>query len=284
MATHITGDKRKKVETPTLLDSAAKSVLEQTMSSNLDILKGMVTDDPVILRELAQDKSFLANLIRHAEHPSITRPCDEFETVCVMRCEEDAENIQCVTVLLKDMPGFISQCIWEHIDTKFMPCGDEAAIADEDKVLDLLEADCLRDFIDLSNANKETRNYILKHVYAYALKDDTAPSEKKGEKKGEEDEEDEEGEEGEEDEEDEEDEEGEESDEEKIVRLLRRDAATLSEDEENTLDDAFGECIDEFAEKMMEDKDNLWDLLTKAGTAKGWHVPYRFTIRINMCV
>ena len=70
----------------------------------------------------------------------------------------------------------------------------------------------------------------------------------------------------------------------KIVRLLRRDASTLSADEEEALDDAFGECIDEFAEKMMEDKDDLWGLLTKAGPAKGWHAPYRFTIRIHMSV
>ena len=68
------------------------------------------------------------------------------------------------------------------------------------------------------------------------------------------------------------------------MRLLRRDASTLSADEEEALDDAFGECIDEFAEKMMEDKDDLWGLPTKAGPAKGWHAPSRFTIRIHMSV
>ena len=160
-------------------------------------------------------------------------------------------NVESVTVCLQDMPGYISQCIKDHITKVCVPCGDESKVLVDTCELDLSEDTCLRYFIEsYAYENFSTRACVLKRVYSYALDDG----------------------------EDEEDEENEKT----IVRLLRRDPSTLDEDEDAKLDEAFSECIDEFAENMMADKKELWEMFTKAGPVKGWRPPCRFTVRIHM--
>tara|TARA_B110000046_G_scaffold164520_1_gene180172 strand:+ start:1910 stop:2944 length:1035 start_codon:yes stop_codon:yes gene_type:complete len=333
-----TTGKRKAVEVSSLLDYTAECVVQDAMDANLDMVKSLILKDGAILRQVATDDSFLAELIKHANELPFNRPVNNAETVSVVRCEEDADCTESVTMYLKDLPGFLSPCIGAHIATVFEPCLRESDIVAEHKVLDLSDTDTLRDFIDISNGGKEARNYVLKSVYSKGdagsapmdkrdnngwgkpLFTPTSPAydpaegarkkqknkkekeeddggagkkqkNKKEDEEDDEDDEDDEDEEAEEDEEDKEDEEAEEDKEDdedeeddvkKILSLLRRDPSTLTAGDEETLDEAFGECIDDFTDNMMEDKDALWKLLTQSGPAKGWHAPSRFTVRIHM--
>tara|TARA_B110000037_G_scaffold204936_1_gene249331 strand:- start:213 stop:1232 length:1020 start_codon:yes stop_codon:yes gene_type:complete len=322
------------VEVPSLLDYTAEFVVQDAIDSNIGMVKGLFLKDDAILRQLATDESFVAKLMQHARDPPYNRPVDEHETVCVLRCEEDADCVESVTVFLGDLPGFLSPCIADHITSRFVgePFIPESKISAEDKVLDLTDTDSLCDFINHSDGNKEARNAVLKFVYftdaselayaneraeeeknngdksdayAFTLFTPTSPSydpsvrAEKKKKEDEEDEEDEEEEKEEEDEEEEDDEEEEkkeqdeedeedeendeaEEDEKKIMALLRRDPSTLTAKEEELLDEAFGECVDDFAENVVADKETLWHCLTKSGPAKGWHTPSRFMIRVHM--
>ena len=243
--------KRQKTEVPSLLDTSLGQVLDSALQSDIHSVTQAILRNENAIHELAQDPDLMAALMPFMNEPSPNRPVDKHETVCVLRHEADADCTESVTVCLQDMPVFISQCIKEHLTKVCVPCGDESKVLVDKEVLDLSGDACLRDFIEsYAYENKKTRACVLERVYSYALDDG----------------------------EDEEDDE----DEKKIVRLLRRDPSTLNDEEDRALDEAFGECIDEFAENMMAEKDTLWDMLTKAGPVKGWSPPSRFTIRIGM--
>jgi hypothetical protein len=243
--------KRQKTDVPSLLDTSLSQVLDSALKSDTHSVTQAILRNKNAIHELAQDPDLMAALMPFMNEPSPNRPVDKHETVCVLRHEADADCTESVTVCLQDMPVFISQCIKEHLTKVCVPCGDESKVLVDKEVLDLSGDACLRDFIEsYAYENKKTRACVLERVYSYALDDG----------------------------EDEEDDE----DEKKIVRLLRRDPSTLNDEEDRALDEAFGECIDEFAENMMAEKDTLWDMLTKAGPVKGWSPPSRFTIRIGM--
>ena len=243
--------KRQKAEVPSLLDTSLGQVLDSALQSDIQSVAHAILRNENAIRELAQNPDLMAALMPLMSNPSPHRPVDEHETVCVLRCDENAYAGEGVIVCLQDMPGFISQCIKERITKVCVPCGDESKILVDKYVLDLPEDEYLREFLEsYAPENKKIRDCVLKRVFSYALDD--------GE--GEEDEE----------------------DQKVIVRLLRRDPSTLTEEEDTELDEAFGECIGEFAENMMVEKHTLWDMLTKAGPVKGWRPSPRFTIRIHM--
>ena len=237
--------KRQKTKVPSLLDTSLGQVLDSALQSDVHAVAQAILRNTNAIHELAQDPDLITALMPLVNNPSPNRPVDEHETVCVLRCDENAYATESVVVCLQDMPVFISQCIKDDITKSCVPCCDKSKVLVEKCVLDLSEDECLREFIeDYAYANEKTRRCVLDRYYEGEDEDN--------------------------------------KDEKRIVGLLRRDPSTLTDEEDEALEQAFGECIHEFTEDMMANRDKLWVMLTKAGPAMGWRPPSRFTIRIHM--